>query len=326
MRVIVADKAEDVLIEGLKGLGCEVEYDPSLGPETLPDAFEKTGAQALIVRSTKVPAAVIESASGTLKIIIRAGSGYDNIDCDAAAGKGIAVCNTPGMNAVAVAELAMGHLLSLDRFLPDQNAELKAGHWNKKKYSKARGLKGRSLLVVGAGAIGREVISRALAFGMDVTAYDVVLTAEKAAQLGVRYLDATREALLAALPGFDAVTMHVPAIEATKGMCDAAFFAAMKEGAYFINTSRGPVVDEAALAEAVRGGRIRAGLDVYNNQPAEKDVDWKPEIAGVDGVYCTHHCGASTEQAQIAVAEEVVRMMGLYIHEAQIVHCVNGVA
>lgn len=326
MRVIVADKAEDVLIEGLKGLGCEVEYDPALGPETLPGAFERTGVQALIVRSTKVPASVIESASGSLKVIIRAGSGYDNIDCDAAAAKGIAVCNTPGMNAVAVAELAMGHLLSLDRFLPDQNAELKAGHWNKKKYSKARGLKGRSLLVVGAGAIGREVISRALAFGMDVSAYDVVLTAEKAAQLGVRYVDASHEALLAALPGFDAVTMHVPAIEATKGMCDAEFFAAMKDGAYFINTSRGPVVDESALAEAVSAGRLRAGLDVYNNQPAEKDVDWKPDIAGVDGVYCTHHCGASTEQAQIAVAEEVVRMMGLYMHEAQIVHCVNGVA
>ncbi len=326
MRVIVADKAEDVLIGGLRGLGCEVEYDPSLGPETLPAAFEKTGARALIVRSTKVPASVIEPASGTLKIIIRAGSGYDNIDCDAAAAKGIAVCNTPGMNAVAVAELTMGHLLSLDRFLPDQNAELKAGHWNKKKYSKARGLKGRSLLVVGAGAIGREVISRALAFGMAVSAYDVVLTAEKAAELGVRYVDATRDALLAALPGFDAVTIHVPSIEATKGMCDAAFFAAMQDGAYFINTSRGPVVDEAALAEAVGAGRIRAGLDVYNNQPAEKDVDWKPEIAGLDGVYCTHHCGASTEQAQIAVAEEVVRMMGLYMHEAQIVHCVNGVA
>ena len=326
MRVIVADKAEAALIDGLAGLGCEVDYDPTLGPETLPGAFEKTGAQVLIVRSTKVPGSVIESASGTLKMIIRAGSGYDNIDCDAAAGQDIAVCNTPGMNAVAVAELAMGHLLSLDRFLPDQNAELKAGHWNKKKYSKARGLKGRSLLVVGAGAIGREVISRALAFGMEVAAYDVALTAEKAAALGVRYLDATRDALLAALPGFDVVSMHVPAIEATRGMCDAAFFAAMKDGAYFINTSRGPVVDEAALAEAVRSGRLRAGLDVYNNQPAGKDVDWKPEIAGVDGVYCTHHCGASTEQAQIAVAEEVVRMMGLYMHEAQIVHCVNGVA
>ncbi|USN98202.1 MAG: phosphoglycerate dehydrogenase [Phycisphaeraceae bacterium] len=326
MRVIIADKAETELIDGLNKLGCDVEYDASLGPETLPAAFKKTGAEALIVRSTKVPASVIDAAAGSLKLVIRAGSGYDNIDCNAAAAKGVAVCNTPGMNAVAVAELAMGHLIALDRHLPDQNAELKAGHWNKKKYSVAQGLKGRSLLVVGAGAIGREVITRAQAFGMKVSAYDVVLTAEMAKQMGVGYVDATRAALLKALPGFDAVTLHVPAIDATKGMCDAEFFGAMKAGAYFINTSRGPVVNEGALAEAVSSGKIRAGIDVYCNQPAEKDLDWKPDIAAVDGVYCTHHCGASTDQAQIAVAEEVVRMIGLYQSEGRIEHCVNGVA
>ncbi|MBZ0173335.1 MAG: hypothetical protein K8E66_13200, partial [Phycisphaerales bacterium] len=297
-----------------------------LGPDTLGDAIKKTGAQALIVRSTKVPAPVIDAASGSLKLVIRAGSGFDNIDCDAAAARGIAVCNTPGMNAVAVAEVAMGHLIGLDRHMPDQNAELKAGHWNKKKYSQAKGLKGRSLLVLGAGAIGREVITRAKAFGMMVSAYDVVLTAEKAAEMGVGYIDAKRDALLAVLPTFDAVSLHVPAIDETKGMCNAEFFAAMKDGAYFVNTSRGPVVDECALAEATSSGRIRAGVDVYCNQPSEKDVDWKPDIAAVDGVYCTHHCGASTDQAQIAVAEEVVRMIGLYKDGGRIEHCVNGVA
>lgn len=326
MNIIIADKAEAELIGGLTKLGCAVEYDASLSPETLPASFEKTGAQALIVRSTKVPAPVIEAAAGSLKLIIRAGSGFDNIDCGAAAAKGIAVCNTPGMNAVAVAELAMGHLIGLDRHMPDQNTELKAGHWNKKKYSKAKGLKGRSLLVLGAGAIGREVITRAKAFGMNVSAYDVVLDAEKAAEMDVGYVAASREALLAALPTFDAVSLHVPSIDATKGMCNAEFFAAMKDGAYFVNTSRGPVVDEGALAEAASSGRIRAGVDVYCNQPAEKDVDWKPDIATVDGVYCTHHCGASTDQAQIAVADEVVRMIGLYKDEGRIEHCVNGVA
>lgn len=325
MRIIVADKAETQLLEGLASRGCEVVYDPDLGPETLGEAFEKTGAEALIVRSTKVPAGVIESASGSLKIIIRAGSGFDNIDCDAAAAKGIAVCNTPGMNAVAVAELAMGHLISLDRRLPEQNAELKAGHWNKKKYSKAKGLRGRSLLVIGAGAIGREVITRAQAFGMKVSAFDVILTAEKARAMGVGYIDATRPDLLAALPAFDAVTLHVPAVEGTKGMCDAEFFGAMKEGAYFVNTSRGAVVVEDALADAVRSGRIRAATDVYLNQPAEKDTDWTTPIAGLDNLYCSHHCGASTDQAQIAVAEEVVRMIGVFKTTGRAEHCVNGV-
>lgn len=325
MRVIVADKAETQLLEGLASLGCEVVYDPDLGPETLGEAFKKSGAEALIVRSTKVPAGVIESGAGSLKIIIRAGSGFDNIDGDAAAAKGIAVCNTPGMNAVAVAELAMGHLISLDRRLPEQNAELKAGHWNKKKYSVAMGLKGRSLLVIGAGAIGREVITRAKAFGMRVSAYDVVLTAARAEELGVGYVDATRSALLGALPRFDAVSLHVPAVEGTKGMCDAEFFGAMKEGAYFVNTSRGAVVDEEALAGAVRSGRIRAATDVYLNQPAEKDTDWKPSIAALDGMYCSHHCGASTDQAQLSVAEEVVRMVGVFQSTGRAEHCVNGV-
>jgi D-3-phosphoglycerate dehydrogenase len=161
---------------------------------------------------------------------------------------------------------------------------------------------------------------------MRVDALDVVLDAEMAKALGVGIVGPDRAGLLRALPEYDAVSMHVPAIEATKGMCDAEFFSAMADGAYFVNTARGPVVDEAALAEAVSSGRIRAGIDVYNNQPSEKDVDWRPDIAGVDGVYCTHHCGASTDQAQNAVADEVVRMLGLYKGSGTIEHCVNGVA
>jgi D-3-phosphoglycerate dehydrogenase len=326
MRVVIADKAEESLLDGLKGLGCEVRYDPGLGPETLGAAIASSGAAVLVVRSTKVPAPVFEAAGGTLKLVIRAGAGFDNIDAAAAASKGVAVCNTPGMNAVAVAELAMGHLISLDRRLPEQHAELSGGHWNKKKYAVARGLKGSSLLVLGAGAIGREVITRARAFGMKVAASDVMLTREGAAGLGVDHVECTREAILRALPAFDAVSMHVPAVAETKGMCDAAFFGAMKPGAYFVNTSRGAIVDEAALAEAVKAGRVRAAVDVYNGQPAETAADWSPSLRGVAGVYFSHHCGASTDQAQNAVADEVVRIVGLYKAEGRIEHCVNGVA
>jgi D-3-phosphoglycerate dehydrogenase len=326
MLVVVADKSEESLIEGLKRHGCEVHYDPALSPDTVGEACRAKNARVLIVRSTKVPAPALEAASGSLKLVIRAGAGFDNIDTAAAASKGIAVCNTPGMNAVAVAELAMGHLISLDRRLPEQHAELSGGHWNKKKYAVARGLKGSSLLVLGAGAIGREVITRAQAFGMKVAASDVMLTREGAAKLGVEHVECTRKAILKALPAFDAVSMHVPAVAETKGMCDAAFFGAMKPGAYFVNTSRGAIVDEAALAEAVKGGRVRAAVDVYNGQPAETAADWSPSLRGVSGVYFSHHCGASTDQAQNAVADEVVRMVGLYKAEGRIEHCVNGVA
>ncbi len=324
MRVVIADKAEDSLIQGLERLGCTVTSDASLDGDTLAAALKD--ADALVVRSTKVPAEVLSGGEGSLRFVIRAGAGYDNIDCDAAAAKGIAVSNTPGMNAVAVAEIAMGHLINLDRRLCDQNAELKGGHWNKKKYSKAKGLKGRRLLVIGAGAIGRELISRARAFGMDVDAADVMLDAAKAEALGVGLVRSSRADLLEALPAYDAVSMHVPAIDETKGMCDAEFFGAMAEGSFFVNTSRGAIVDEAALAEAVSSGRIRAGLDVYNSQPSEKDVDWLPDIAGVDGVYCTHHCGASTDQSQNAIADEVVRMISVFKESGTVEHCVNGVA
>jgi D-3-phosphoglycerate dehydrogenase len=326
MKVVIADKAEQVLIDELGSMGCSVHVDPSLDGDALGACLAEQEAVVLVVRSTKVPEGVIDAASGSLKLIIRAGSGYDNIDGSAAASKHIAVCNTPGMNAVAVAELAMGHLISLDRRLPEQNAALKGGRWNKKEYSKARGLKGSSLLVIGAGAIGREVIKRALAFGVEVCVYDPQMTRDEAEALGVDRVGSGRGDLLEALPRFDAVSMHVPAVESTKGMCDAAFFTAMKEGSSFINTSRGAIVDEPALIDAVKSGRIRAGLDVYCDQPSEKDTAWSPAVAAVDGIYCTHHCGASTDQAQLSVAEEVVRMVGLFKSDGTIVHCVNGIA
>lgn len=326
MKVVIADKAEQSLVDGLAELGCSVHVEPGLDGDGLGACLAAQGAEVLVVRSTKVPAGVLEKGAGTLKLVIRAGSGYDNIDCSAAAGKGIAVCNTPGMNAVAVAELAMGHLISLDRRLPEQNAALKSGRWNKKEYSVARGLKGSALLVVGSGAIGRELIQRAKAFGMHISVYDPNLTADDAKKIGVELVPASRDALLAALPGFDAVSMHVPAVESTKGMCDAAFFAAMKPGAIFVNTSRGAIVREPDLIAAVKSGHVRAGLDVYADQPSEKDIAWSPEVASLAGVYCTHHCGASTDQAQSAVADEVVRMVGLYKSDKTIVHCVNGVA
>lgn len=329
MIALIADKLEASALEGLAGLGFEVVSKPDLDGSTLGNAIGEVGPAVLVVRSTKVPAHALENGAGTLKLVIRAGSGHDNIDSKAAGALGIAVCNCPGMNAVAVAELTMGHLISLDRRLPAQDAELKAGRWNKQEYSKARGLKGRSLLVVGAGAIGLEVIKRAQAFGMSVALQSRSLTGSQASALGVEAIPYSREALLEALPRFDAVSMHVPLTDDSNGMCNADFFNAMKRGALFINTARGPVVDERALAAAVETRGIRAALDVYNDQPSFKEGPFEPAIRGVVSgtggvVQFSHHVGASTDQAQDAVAEEVVRIARVWTESGAFEHCVNS--
>ncbi len=322
IRVLVADKFDAQGIEGLEALGCTVHVDADLGPEALPAALAATDAQVLAVRSTKVPAPVIESAD-SLRLIIRGGAGYDNIDCAAAGSRGIPVCNCPGMNAVAVAELAIGHMLNLDRRITEQTNELVGGHWNKKKYSKALGLKGRSLLVIGMGSIGTEVIKRAQAFGMKVSAQSRSLGKDTARALGIKLIPYTREDLIEALGKVDVVSVHVAATPDTKDLCGPGFFGAMKDGAYFINTSRGEIVNEAELIKAVKTKGIRVGLDVYQNQPSSKDIDWCPELASLPGVSLTHHVGASTDQAQVAVAQEVVRIVEAYKETGIPKHIVN---
>lgn len=321
MRVLIADKFEDSGIKALKQAGCEVVVEPGLGPDTLPEALSKHQPEILIVRSTKVPANVIEGQS-SLKGIIRAGAGHDNIDSAAASSKGVAVCNCPGMNAVAVAELAMGHIINCDRRLPAQDAELRTGHWNKKEYAKARGLKGLTLLLVGMGAIGREVATRASAFGMDVVGWSRSLTPQSAEQYGVRFGGSSQDDLKKLLGQADVVSIHVAATPETKGMCDAAFFAAMKDGAYFINTARGTLVDEAALLEAIKNKGLRAGTDVYQNQPGTPDEAFQTPLAA-EGVCCSHHCGASTDQAQQAVADETVRIVTEYQKTGSFINVVN---
>lgn len=323
LNVLVADKFDAGCIAGLEQLGCSVHVDPDLGPDTLANAIKATDAQVLCVRSTKVPADVINGVD-SLRLIIRGGAGYDNIDTAAAGAKGIPVCNCPGMNAVAVAEIAFGHILNLDRRIAQQTSELAGGHWNKKEYSKAKGLKGRKLLVVGMGSIGTEVCKLAQAFGMEVSAQSRSLREDTARALGIRLISYTREALSAELGEADIVSVHVAATPDTKELCGPGFFAAMKDGAYFINTSRGEIVDEKELINAIKTKGIRAGLDVYNDQPSSKDTDWQPEIAKVPGVSLTHHVGASTEQAQLAVGEEAVRIVEAFIETGDPLHVVNA--
>ncbi|MBK7406083.1 MAG: hydroxyacid dehydrogenase [Phycisphaerales bacterium] len=323
MKVLIADKFERQGIEGLEALGCEVVSEPALTAEEIPGALRRHRPDVLVVRSTKVTAPSFEAGS-PLRLVIRAGSGFDNIDCDAASAHDVAVCNCPGMNAVAVAELAMGLLLCCDRRLPDQTAELRAGRWNKKDFAKARGLKGSTLGVVGVGNIGTELVKRATAFGMICHAWTRDITPERAKTIGVEWWGSGRSELLTMVSRCDAVSVHVALTEETRGLCDAEFFAFMKPGAYLINTSRGDVVDEAALAEAVKTKGIRCGLDVWGGQPSPTDTAFANGLIKLPGVYGTHHCGASTDQAQLAVAEDVVRIVRVYRDTGRFENRVNG--
>src|SRR5919106_523444 len=300
MKVLIADKFEKVGIDGLNELGCTVVSRPELTAEALPAAVKEVDPHILIVRSTRGNADTL-NAGTSLTLGIRVGAGIDTIDVAAASSRGIFVSNCPGKNSIAVAEVVMGLVLACDRRIPDQVADLRQGKWNKAEYSKARGLYGRTLGIVGLGRIGREVAVRARAFGMRVLAWSRTLTHEEADRLGVAYAHNPLE--VARLS--DVVTINVAANAETKHMVDAEFLAAMRPGAYLINTSRGSVVDEAALARALGDKKLRAGLDVFQNEPAGGTGAFTGAILQLPGVYGTHHVGASTDQAQVAIAHEV---------------------
>lgn len=317
MRVLVADKFEKSGIDGLTAAGCEVIYQPALADQALVDEVAAKAPAVLIVRSTKVPEAVL--AAGPLELVVRAGAGYNTIDVAAASRLGIYVSNCPGKNSVAVAELAFGLICALDRRIADNVADLRAGKWDKSGYGKARGLYGRTLGLIGLGGIGKEMIPRAAGFGMPVVAWSRSLTPEKAARLGVTMAASPQEVAAAA----DVVSVHVALNAETRGMLDAAFFDAMKDGAFFINTSRGEVVDEPALVAAIAAKGLRAGLDVYAGEPATGTGEFVTELASLPGVYGTHHIGASTDQAQEAIAAEAVRIVTVYAETGIVPNVVN---
>ncbi|MDT7688579.1 MAG: D-3-phosphoglycerate dehydrogenase / 2-oxoglutarate reductase [Acidobacteriota bacterium] len=317
MRVLIADKFEQTGRDGLDAAGCDFSYQPDVKDEALVEAIGSYRPDALVVRSTKVTEVMIDA--GALKLIVRAGAGYNTIDVAAASRRGVYVSNCPGKNSVAVAELAFALILALDRRIADNVIQLRAGQWNKKEFSKARGLLGRTLGLVGTGQIGREMIARALAFGMPVVAWSRSLTEELAVELGVERrespLDVAREA--------DVVSVHVALKPETRELIGADFFDAMREGAYFVNTSRGEVVDEDALRRAMREKDIRAGLDVYTTEPAGSTGEFTDDIAREPNLYGTHHIGASTEQAQEAIAAETVRIIRTFKETGRVPNVVN---
>lgn len=317
MRVLIADKFEQSGRDGLQALGCDVSFQPDLKDDALIEAIRQQSPDVLVVRGTKVTEAML--AAGQIKLVVRAGAGFNTIDVSAASRRGIYVSNCPGKNSIAVAELAFALVLALDRRIADNVIALRRGEWNKKEFSKARGLFGRTLGLVGVGKIGAEMIPRAQAFGMRVVAWSRSLTPERAAELGIEYkatpTDVARDA--------DIVSVHVALNSDTKAFLNSDFFSAMKDGAYFVNTARGEVVDQNALVAAMKARGIRAGLDVFAGEPTSATADFTDEIRAEPNLYGTHHVGASTDQAQEAIAAETVRIVREFKETGNVPNVVN---
>jgi len=321
VKVLIADPFEEHRRHELSSAGCDVVYAPELEGEALAAGVRETQAPVLVVRSTKVSAAVLDA--GRLALVVRAGAGYNTIDVEAASARGIYVSNCPGRNAAAVAELTMGLILAIDRHIPDNVADLRAGRWNKETYGRARGLQGRTLGLLGFGHIGQAVATRAAAFGMAVHVWSrrFVEGRERPDAQGLSIHVAPTPQELAARA--DVLSVHLALAADTRGLVDRALLARLRPGATFINTARAEIVDEAALAHAITHRGIHAGLDVFSGEPATSTGLIASPLAALPGVYGTHHIGASTEQAQEAIAAETVRVVLAYKATGRVPNVVN---
>jgi D-3-phosphoglycerate dehydrogenase len=320
MRLLIADKLHPRAIEELRALPLEVVYDPELTKESLEKRLQGVGV--LVVRSTEVTAAAIENAK-QLNLIVRAGAAYDSIDVRAASKRAIYVANCPGKNASAVAELVYGLIIALDRRVPDAVASLRAGKWERQEYSKAEGLHGKTLGIAGLGAIGREVAHRARSFGLNVVAWNRSLTAAKAAEFGVTHASSIED--LAAKSQI--LSLHLALVERTRHIVSRRVLDLLPERAMVINTARPDLIDNEALLDAVERRGFRVALDVFREEPRGTRTFSSPELfrtypsGGL--VYGTPHIAAATDQAQLAIATETVRIIRSFLLEATVPNVVN---
>ncbi len=312
MKILIADKFPEQYLPKFEELGLEVFYKPKLGEDEIADHIQDI--DILVVRSTKVNEKTIK-AGNELDLIIRAGAGVNNINIAAANEKGVYVANCPGKNSIAVAELVIGLMIALDRRIAHNVMDFKSGKWNKAEYSKAEGLHGKTMAIVGVGNIGKEVAKIALAMGMNVYGKDISRIE------GVAIKDFSEMDKI--LPIADVITIHLPLTSETKHLFDDKMFEYVKPGAIFINASRAEIVDEEALIRAIKTKNLKVGLDVFKNEPEGKDGNVSSPLQQVDNVYVTHHIGASTEQAQNAIAEETVKIIRDFINSGVIAHWVN---
>ncbi|MEC7987518.1 MAG: NAD(P)-dependent oxidoreductase [Myxococcota bacterium] len=318
MRILIADKLSSHVQQELIQQDCTVRVNPSIKGDTLTATLGDFDPQVLVVRSTKVQKEHL-TAAPSLSLIIRAGAGVNTIDLDTASNQGIYVANCPGKNAVAVAELAMGHIINADRRIADNVMALRNGQWGKKTFTKnCSGLKHRTLGIIGMGSIGRELAQRATAFEMNVLGWDPFVDEKTMTSCGVSKV----EELLDMVGRVNALSVHLPLNDTTRGLINAEVLQALQPGSIFINTSRGEVVNEAHLATAVQERGIRAGLDVFCQEPSS-DGEWEQPLAKLDNVFGTHHIGASTAQASEAVGDEVIHIISTWLATGSVPNCVN---
>ncbi|APR81029.1 D-3-phosphoglycerate dehydrogenase [Minicystis rosea] len=316
MRLLIADKMDQGALEELKVLGIEIISRPELTKETLPSALDGVGI--LVVRSTEVTGEAV-FAGKQLNLIVRAGAGVNTIDVAAASARGIYVANCPGKNAIAVAELTMGLILALDRRISDATADLRAGRWEKTRYQAARGLFGQRIGIAGLGAIGSEVLLRARGFGLQPYAWSRSLTPNRAAKMDVGYCKSLED--LASKS--DIFTIHLPLNKATRGAVDRNVLEALPDGAIVVNAARAEVLDYDALSDVITKKGLRVGLDVFEGEPDKGSAPFESGLLSRGVVYGTPHIGASTEQAQRAIARETARIIRAFLTEETVPNVVN---
>jgi len=298
-RILVTEKLSERGIAAMAAAGHQVDVRLGLGPEELLEAVK--GAQALVVRSaTRVSAEVLEAGS-ELVVVGRAGIGLDNVDTEAATRRGVMVVNAPESNVLSAAEHTMALLLAQARHIPQAHAALVAGRWERSRWEGVE-LHGKTLGIVGLGRVGALVAQRALAFGMRILAYDPYVSAERAARMGVEQVELER-----LVAESDFVTVHVPKNAETLGLIGRELLAKAKPGLRVVNAGRGGVVDEAALAEAIRSGQVGgAALDVFAEEPCTSS-----ELFSLEQVVVTPHLGASTKEAQDKAGETIAEQVNL---------------
>jgi D-3-phosphoglycerate dehydrogenase len=312
-RVLISDALSSAAVAIFKDRGLDVEFQPSLGKDKDKLATTINGFDGLAIRSaTKVTSKLLENAK-SLKVIGRAGIGVDNVDIAAATARGIIVMNTPFGNSITTAEHAISLMLALARQIPEADSSTRAGKWEKNKFLGVE-IFGKTLGIIGCGNVGSIVADRAIGLKMKVIAYDPFLSAERALKLGVEKVELDELWRRA-----DFITLHTPLTEKTRNIISAETLARMKRGVRLINCARGELVEETALAAALKSGQVAgAALDVFREEPATQSM-----LFGLPNVVCTPHLGASTMEAQENVALQIAEQMSDYLLRGAISNAVN---
>lgn len=316
MRVLVAGRLPKNSLEEIQSLGVELIYEPTLPPAKLAEAL--SGVNVLVVRGLLVDAAAI-AAGDALNLIIRAGSGIGGIDVSAASARGIYVANTPGRNASAVAELTMTLIGCLDRRVHEASASLRSGAWEKEEFAQAVGLRGRRLGIAGLGYVGRYVAALAKSYGMCVHAWSRSLTPARAAELGVGLCPS----LIALAQRSDVFSVHLDATERTRNLIDRRVLEALPNGAIFVNTAGASLVDHDALIDVAERKKLRLGLDVFPEEPSQRNGRYSHAVVNLPSLCATPHIGASTDEAQAAIANETVHVLRSFLTKGEVPNVVN---